>query len=281
MNLRLFFIFSSLSLSQCYLEGNSNEVITSRLKNVECDILLTVGRLPSTTMPQGWAKSGAKLGIPLKVKFTNKLCAFDMNKESLLGSDFRPFLSLEPLDEPKFVSANGIEKVKVTSGAYSIQAHDLDTQHYACRFFLDFPEGATRNDVTLPAQRIYFMTSCWNQDDHILERATKWKEDILSSIHQIDDQIQSIETAESQKGILKIAEDIRKQTELKSRREKYVAQIVMLEERFPLGPGQILIGPNNIAFLKRGVIARKREGNTMKDQYDWVGTFEFKRFVSS
>ncbi len=262
------------------MAGNSNEAIASRLKNVECDLFLTVGRLPSTTMPQEWAKSGAKLGIPLKVKFTNKLCAFEMNKESLLGSELHPFLSLEPLNEPRFVSANGIEKVKVTSGAYSIQTHDLDTQHYSFRFFLDFPEGATRNDVTLPAQRIYFMTSCWNHDDRILERATKWRQDIVSSIHQIDDQIENIKTDESRKGLIKMTNDIRRLTELRRRREKYVTQVVMLEEKFPLEQGRICIGPNNIAFLKQGVIAIKREGKMMNDNYDWVGTFEFKRFSS-
>ena len=271
-SLRLLLIVSSLLRAQSYIAGNPNEAV---LSNVECELLVTIGRLPSTTMPPEWAASGAKLGLPLKVKFSNEACDYEMNKERLLGSEFPPFLSLEPLNEPTFVSVNGLEKVKVSRGAYYDQIQDPDTKQYAFRFFLDFPEGAARNDVILPAGRIYFMTACWKKDDGIFQRAIKWKEDVLKSIRQIDDELEQMK--QSPKGLIEKALKVRQYGNLLKQREISCSQIDMLDERFPLDPGRLCNGPNNVVFLKDGVVAVKGK-NTNEDRYDWVGTFQFKFF---
>ena len=145
-------------------------------------------------MPQEWYASGVKLGLHVDVKFTYELCAYGMNKESLLGDKFPPFLSVKPLNTPTFISAeNGLEEVMVTRGAYGCQLQVPETKQYAFRFFLDFPEGAIRNDVELPAERIYFMSSCWIEDKLTIEWARKWEEDMLESIERINKEINEME----------------------------------------------------------------------------------------
>jgi len=110
--------------------------------------------------------TGSKLGLPLDIKFTSRACTnFEMNNEALLlgnnapTTNNSPLLSLQALNEPKLVTLSGQRSVKVSSGAYASQLSDPETKQYFFRFFLDFPESATRNDVTLPAERVYFMSS--------------------------------------------------------------------------------------------------------------------------
>ena len=59
------------------------------------------------------------------------------------------------------MSANGQESIRVEAGAHGCQTQGLESRQYAFRFFLDFPNGAKRNVVELPAERIYFLSSCW------------------------------------------------------------------------------------------------------------------------
>ena len=109
-----------------------------------------------------WAASGAKLGLPLNLQFSTKECdelSIDVNQETLLtgppaaaaAMPEMPMtvvpLAVQPLNEPSFTSTKGVETVKVTPGAFSCQIQVPETARYSFRFFLDFPEGAVRNDV--------------------------------------------------------------------------------------------------------------------------------------
>lgn len=89
-----------------------------------------------------WAASGAKLGLPLQVRFSTNECEeFKMIQESLLLGDRGVGASLPsvlPLNEPTFISSKGQEHVKVTQGAFSCQIQVPDTEQYSLRFFLDF-----------------------------------------------------------------------------------------------------------------------------------------------
>lgn len=93
-----------------------------------------------------WAASGAKLGLPVHVRFSTKECeSFEMNQESLLrgdvGKESTPpssFLTVLPLNQPSFTSVRGHESVRVTEGAFSCQIQKPDTEQYSFRFFLDF-----------------------------------------------------------------------------------------------------------------------------------------------
>jgi len=156
-----------------------NEAFLSRIQTAQCALQVSVGRIPGTAMPEDWAASGAKLGFLLEVEFCKEPCAdYEMTKERLLlgGSAsssstdgrLRPPTTLkavEPLNDPTFISTNGLQKISVTEGAYGCDLQNLQSRQYGVRFFLDFPECAVRNDVALRAERIYFITTCWIDDD--------------------------------------------------------------------------------------------------------------------
>mmetsp|Transcript_21542 Transcript_21542/g.46819 ORF Transcript_21542/g.46819 Transcript_21542/m.46819 type:complete len:226 (+) Transcript_21542:222-899(+) len=158
------------------IEASGSGGILSRFTDVRCELQMTVGRTPSTAMPTEWAASGAKLGLPLTLEFSSDDTTSTYHddtktshgeivadRESLLGEEGQhaglmlPSFLVKPLNEPSFISSNGQEFVKVAPGRCSCQLSP-DTEQYSFRFFLDFPDGAVKNDVSLPAERIYFVS---------------------------------------------------------------------------------------------------------------------------
>ena len=233
--------------------------------------------------------TGSKLGLPLDIKFTSSACTdITMRNEPLLLGTATPpstnspsILSVEPLSTPKFVTLTGQKTVKVNAGAYACELSHPLTKQYFFRFFLDFPESATRNDVTLPAERIYFMSSCWTSEDNIIPRARKWKDDLISTLQSLNTQIRELET-----GLMAKTRNFPTYIELLKRRKKLNLQLEMLEDGFPLDR-PLIDGPNDTVMLREGVIAVKRlygggkkgGGGGMKTRYHWIGTFTFKDFV--
>ncbi|KAL7550494.1 hypothetical protein ACHAWF_013719 [Thalassiosira exigua] len=145
--------------------------------------------LDSFAAPE-WASSGAKLGLTVGVRFTSRPASSDLlgpEGEGLLEGDEgtgeeegagggggggaaagrrrrrRPsspaVRSVVPTNVPSFTGAGGVEAVAVTEGGYACRIQRVATGQRSFRFFLDFPEGARRNDVVLPAERIYFVIS--------------------------------------------------------------------------------------------------------------------------
>lgn len=263
-------------------------------------------------MPPEWAASGAKLGFALEVEFTNEPCEYEMTKERLLtgGDDAsslmgnNKLLTVEPLNEPSFVSVTGKETIHVQSGAYGCQIQGLESRQYAFRFFLDFPEGAKRNDVELPAERIYFLSSCWllndndsksnnssNNDDDDgttkqssstspLDRARRRKDKLEQSIQQITSELEEMEQKSSTQNIFQKAASFRESINLVEKRGRLSAQLEELEQTYPLDSSKVIDGPNGITFAKEGVVAVKRLRGAMgtMEQYHWVGTFCFNDF---
>lgn len=262
--------------------GASNDVLMSRLKTIQCELSLAVGRIPGTAMPPEWAASGAKLALSVEVEFTDESCPYEMTKERLLTGDVAiersSLLSVEPLNEPTFISSKGQETVKVTSGAYGCQIQGLASQQYLLRFFFDFPEGAVRNDVTLPAERIYFLSSCWIKDDGILDRANQRKSKLLKSLQSINEELEELKRSSA--GFFQKALGFRQSVILIERRAEFQSELERLEQTYPLDPSRIVNGPNNIIFAKDGVIAVKRFRGAYdtKEQYHWIGTFIFNEF---
>ncbi len=39
--------------------------LLTRLQNIQCELALSIGRIPGTAMPPEWASSGAKLGLTI------------------------------------------------------------------------------------------------------------------------------------------------------------------------------------------------------------------------
>eukprot|EP00536_Pseudo-nitzschia_multiseries_P005065 jgi/Psemu1/285515/fgenesh1_pg.91_\ len=271
----------------------SREAFLSRIQTAQCGLQVSVGRIPGTAMPPEWAASGAKLGFPLEVEFCNESCAdYDMTKERLLrgsSSNSASIKAVEPLNDPTFVSSEGLQTIKVTEGAYGCEVQNFQAQQYGLRFFLDFPEGAKRNDVELPAERIYFITSCWIQDEVTFERARSRHQQLTERWNELGDELATL-SSES-KGLLGRVASLRKMTTCVEQKKVVEGQLAELEQAYPLDESELVVtktrrcrefveGPKGLLFAKDGVIAVKRYRGAMetREQYHWVGTFSVVEF---
>eukprot|EP00986_Skeletonema_menzelii_P018633 scaffold26670_cov149-Skeletonema_menzelii.AAC.11 len=258
INVKLLLLLASLSeiIFTCYaFTGRS---LLQRIENTQATLAVEVGRIPGTAMPSEWAASGAKLGFTLEVGFTDN--AEQITREMLAGDALmgnKP-QTVIPLKQPSFISVSGSELIDVKPGAYGCQMQDRDSQQYALRFYLDFPNGARRNDVELPADRIYFLSRCWlpsSNDESMLalENARKEKKQILSTIELTDARLNKIRSSPPAE-----------------RKKKLQSQLNELERAYPLDSDEIINGPNDVSYAKEGVIAVKRSS-----KYLWVGRFRF------
>jgi len=208
--------------------------------------------------------------------------------------------AVEPLNDPTFVTARGQQTIEVTEGAYGCDLQNFQSQQYALRFFLDFPEGAKRNDVELPAERIYFIASCWIVEEAATERARNRHNELWERRSALQDQILELSAAMEERGIVGKAMGLRQMTACVEQKKALEDQLAELEQAYPLQePDMIttatatttdasapqrrrefLEGPKGLLFDKNGVIAVKRFRGPMdtREQYHWVGTFSFVEF---
>lgn len=267
----------------------SNAVL-SRLNSAQCALQVSVGRIPGTAMPPDWAASGAKLAFRLEVEFTNEACSdYSMTKERLLVEDSSSNpTAVFSLNDPTFISTQGQQTIDVGGeGALGIQLQNLEAQQYSLRFCLDFPKGAVRNDVELPAERIYFLWSCWIANDRVLERAEQRYNEWRKSLEETQDELRRIN--DSKVNIIQRAIGLRQEVLLVERKNKLETQLRELEQTYPIScfasssstsAKDVVEAANGLIFPKEGVIAVKRMRGTMatREQYHWVGTFAVQDF---
>ena len=276
----------AFSFNPAPITSSSSTPLLTRLQNIQCELALSIGRIPGTAMPPEWAASGAKLGLTLELEFTDDTANYEMTKERLLtgnGNIASPskLYTTIPLNEPTFISSKGTEIVKVQPGAYSIQIQDLSSQQYALRFFIDFPEGAIRNDVELPPERVYFLSSCWNNDnERVLNQAKERQRRLMEGVEEITRQLDRIDEESSNGNLFQKAMKFRESVTLIEKRDRLKFQLEELEQTYPLEAARIIHGPNDIIFAKEGVIAVKRLRGAMgtREQYHWIGTFSITDF---
>jgi len=271
----------------------NKDTFMSRIETAQCALQVSVGRIPGTAMPPEWAASGAKLGFNLEVEFCQEDCAnYEMTKERLLQgtavatkSGIKPKIlkAVEPLNDPTFVSTKGTQTIVVKEGAYAGELQSPQAQLYGFRFFLDFPEGAVRNDVELPAERIYFLSSCWIQNEGGFQRAQERHDDLQKDLEIVQTKIQSLQEDSQSKGILGKAMNMRELTLLVDKKKETLEQLGEVEQLYPLPEvtqREFVEGPKDLLFAKQGYIAVKRMRGAMetREQYHWVGTFTFSEF---
>ena len=136
-----------------------NNAAIAPLGGVRCLVTLSVGREPGTWMPKEWAASGARLSLPMSVSFTEEPVDLGFPGEETLGGRTARRLNCEG---GSFVGPRGEVTVNADGGAWSTLPTGREGE-YILRFFVDFPDEATRNDVTLPKGRVYFSGVCWDE----------------------------------------------------------------------------------------------------------------------
>lgn len=282
------------------------------LESSQCKIRMVVGRVPGTAMPPEWAASGAQLVLDLDVEFTNAPCAeYEMNQERILqgsSSGSTPsnsnsnanaknnYKAVVPLKAPTFISTQGTEVVPVTSGAYSSHLEQRESQLYRCRFFLDFPHGAIRNDVVLPSERIYFLTQYWRLTAARIDEARHRKQTAVQQVQALTTELNDMEQAAT--NIFQKVLQIRRTTTLVEQRRALQKQITRDEQLYPIRDGtaesaattlnagspapplELIAGPSGTLFPKQGMLAVKRYRGTFQtqEQYHWIGTFTMEEF---
>ena len=130
------------------------------LAGLRCGATLSVGREPATWMPKDWAASGARLSLPLQLEFADDDLDLGFPGEEALGGRFCKRLEC---GGGTFVGPSGTVVVACDGGGWAT-APAGKTGESSVRFFLDFPEGAARNDVTLPAGRVFFSSAAFDGD---------------------------------------------------------------------------------------------------------------------
>ena len=154
-----------------YVDGaGALEVIDDdapKLSKASWKLSLSIGREQGTWMPEEeWAASGARLLLPITVEFDS--VPYPGEPEALVG---RTCFRVRPLSEASFVGVGGKVTVPVRGGAWAIQPPKPPQKPALLRFWLEFPEEAKRNDVTLPPGRVFFTAPVWQEIE--LERGAE------------------------------------------------------------------------------------------------------------
>jgi hypothetical protein len=247
---------------------------TLKLEDTICRLQLSIGRVEGTVMPADWAASGVRLTLPnLELQFR---ATESDDKEKLLG----PLSSqreLVPLTEPTLVDLNGQQRVRVEKGAYCLYRHEGPKMNF--RFFLDFPEGAERNDVKLPAERVFFTSICWLDGDELAnEVALQQKTRVeLRQLEVLYDKL------DDDRGVLQQTLRLRSKILLKDRISLLRARLDEQDEILPdVHESPVIQGPG-VIFSKEGCMTVKRYGGIlgMREEYHIVGTFKITEFVTS
>lgn len=155
------FVFYGISilLNQAGITQEDPKSKSTTLDGFECQLTLNIGREPGTWMPKEWGESGARLSLPLALTFSDEVVDLGVPGEQTLNNGGR-YAKRLICEGGQFVSASGAQTVKSSGGAWTTEGSPIPGAR-SLNFFIDFPEDASRNDVTLPAGRVFFSAACW------------------------------------------------------------------------------------------------------------------------
>jgi hypothetical protein len=156
---------TSTLLRQAGLIQEAPGKMSTTLDGMECQVSMNVGREQGTWMPSDWAVSGARLSLPLVLRFSDELVDLGVPGEESLNGGGRYAKRLY-CDGGQFVGAQGAQVVACSGGAWATEASPIPGAR-SLNFFLDFPHSATRNDVSLPAGRVFFSCACWQSREDL------------------------------------------------------------------------------------------------------------------
>ena len=237
---------------------------------------LNVGRESGTAMPQEWAASGARLAIPVDVTFAPDEAADA--QEPLLG-ERNGTCKLYVLDSgSRFVGINGEEKVVVLDGAWRATRSGRGGELFL-RFYLDIAEAAQRNDVTLPAGRLFFSTGCWEASQ--LKMALEATENLRQEIVSLD--MEELTAKAEAPSLFNLVEQVRAARDgavRNERRNQLRSTLSVVVQSLP-GPSGTVDGPEGLKMGKRGGMCVKRRGKLGGEEYPMLGTFTMASLEAS
>ena len=144
---------------QTGIAGGGSDTIA--LDGITCDVTLNVGREQGTWMPKEWGESGARLSFPLPIFFSDETIDLGFPGEEALGGRYARRLQCA---DGRFIGPKGTTVVRVDGGAWTATAIPGTSGQFKLRFFLDFPDGAERNDVSIPSGRVFFSGALFDRE---------------------------------------------------------------------------------------------------------------------
>ena len=155
---------ANVLLNQAGIIKEDPTVSKATLNNMECQLTMSVGREPGTWMEKEWAASGARLALPLSIRFSDEVVDMGFPGEESLNPGGGRYAKKVYCDGGSFVGAQGEVVVRASGGAWATESSGIPGAS-TLNFFIDFPAEAARNDVTLPEGRVFFSGACWDSKD--------------------------------------------------------------------------------------------------------------------
>ena len=288
-------VSSSIVVVNAFSTTSSSSSSRSRkplqqIATTSAELLISIGRIQGTSMPDEWSASGAKLAFTLQVEFTDELANDKQQKltgDALMGSTL---LKLKPLNTPAYVTSNGTQVIDIKDGVYGSVVQNVESKLCSLRFCLE-TNGAVRNDVELPSNEyIYFLTSCWlssSSSDDIntntaIEKASRKRREIKQEIDLTNARATKIKSQQLSTNIIGSTVqqlfNFRHLVVLSERKTKLQQELNDIEQMYPLDSTQTIQGPNDVLYAKEGVVAVKRMKGT-RLQYWYIGSFTINRFL--
>lgn len=162
-----------------------------------------------------------------------------------------------------FVAAQGVVEVGPLSGAWTAAPTGKCGQR-VLRFYLDFPKEVQRNDVTIPAGRVFFSTVCWDAGDEAVEERRPVENQLRDVEAQLDAMTGELQKAADERlnrdnagGPLEGAKTLNEDRQLTSDARKLLIQLQELRGALP-DDGFCVTGPGGVQVVKEGGLVIKR-----------------------
>jgi hypothetical protein len=248
---------------------------------------VNIGREEGTWMPDDWATSGGRLMFSIDVMVESDYAEQREAELNFMGPNG---LRLSVLEDPCFISSEGEQFIGMPEeGAWKLQMPKRKGTAGTLRFWVDaepapdLAEGvaAERNDVALPAERLYFMAKCWREADLLLaSRKMKPVEQAAREAQQKLEEQLSHDTGDrrldGKNPVDTLAGSIYT-AQLVNKRDDRLRALKEAEETLPRTADKLLLGawPGTTEKLaiSRGTVAVKRK-KLLREEFHVVGKWK-------
>ena len=142
-------------------------------------------------------------------------------------------------------------------GAWSAQEPQQCGQRLL-RFFVDFPQDARRNDVTLPAGRLFFSSACWDATE--MASAEQRRSHVEAELERLRNEQQAASGAgRNDLNLLQKADELRRSVDRVAECDELTYELGLLRKGLPGSRGS-LDGPPGVRVAAAGGLSIKANG---------------------